>query len=100
MGSVQLKGKLDKINYELADERIQNIKELVLTLQKELREEYGDSNKLQINDQSEQAQLAKADENIKGVDMEQELKNIEDDEEDTDFDEITDITKLKKIVKT
>ena len=53
-----------------------------------------------LNDESEQAQLAKADEAIKKVDIEEELKNLEDEDDDADYMQITDVNKLRRIVKS
>ena len=56
---------------------------------------------MKLKNVSEQAQLAKADARIQKVDMEVELKNIDDDDdEDADFMLITDGDKLKKIIKS
>eukprot|EP01084_Bolivina_argentea_P312982 541911_1 len=121
--SVQLKDNLDKINYQLADERIEllelkqkitdildidvNVIEDMNSLKSLLRRLQAhvdmDEDKRALVLKSEQAQMLKADEKIKQVDMEQELAKMAGDEEEdhtVDYNAITDVNQLRSIVKS
>merc|ERR1719361_736181 len=84
------------------------MRSLIVELQKQLDDEYHD--KLQMEPtprekkaESEALQMAKADEKIKGVDMEKELANIqESNDEDrlvAGYEDIDNVETLKKIIK-
>merc|ERR1712048_743875 len=118
--SIQMKERIDQINYELADERIQhlelkesiqtileidvhnienmeNMRTLIVDLQKQLDNEYHDKLQHAAQDESEQVSMAKADEKIKNVDIEQEMDALkEQNDEDIGYETIDDVDTLKK----